>query len=100
MLTNPPDPILTRLLETVPHCWRVNRIYLGTTWAASFIENEAGEHRIGLAALHGVNQEESGFLQPGFNRLHLTEAHVFSRHALSVETLKTSAGLATLNALL
>jgi uncharacterized protein (DUF4213/DUF364 family) len=98
--TNQTDPILTRLLEDLPSGWRVSQLYLGPTFSASFIENTRGEHRIGLAALPGSAPAEDGFLQLGFNRLDFPEAGAFSLHALSSERVKTSAGLATLNALL
>jgi uncharacterized protein (DUF4213/DUF364 family) len=101
MPANSTDLILAALLETLPEGWRVNQIYLGTTWTASFIESEAGERRIGLAAAHSAKPVTEGdFLQYGFNRLDRLEAPVFSRYALSQEPLEAAAGLATLNALL
>lgn len=97
--TNQTDPILTRLLEDLPSGWRVSQLYLGPTFSASFIENSSGEHHIGLAALPGGVPAKGGFWQPGFNRMDLPEAHVFSQHALSDERVKASVGMATLNAL-
>src|SRR4051812_39475544 len=95
------DPILAALLETLPGGWRVAQVFLGPTWTASFIENEAGERRIGLANAHAVNlAEQGGFLQPGFNRLDQPDALAFSQYALSDEPLEAAAGLATINALI
>lgn len=100
MPTNPPDPILTCLLENAPSGWRVSQVYLGITWTASFIENAAGERRVGLAVSPGGDSDPSLPFQPGFNRLDRPDAAVFSRQVLSDQTVRASAGLATLNALL
>ncbi len=99
MLNNAADEILAALLQTLPGGWWVDRIYRGVTWTASFVESATGERRIGLAAAAPAIID-SGFLTYGFNRLDRTEAQNISRYALSQESIKAAAGLATINALL
>lgn len=101
MPANSPDKILEALLETLPEGWQVTRLYRGVTWTASFIENAAGESRVGLAATPSGKPAGAGdLLEYGFNRTDQPEARSFSRYALSHEPLEAAAGLATLNALL
>lgn len=101
MPVSPTDEILEALLESLPENWWVKQIYLGSTWTASFIENEAGERRIGLAAMPpGKQVADQNIWQAGFNRLEQPNARNFSRLALAGDPLDAAVGLATLNALL
>jgi uncharacterized protein len=104
MPVSPTDQILEALLETLPEGWWVKQIFLGSTWIASFIENEAGEGRVGLAAMPpGKQVSGQASWQYGFNRFNqpdYPEARTFSRGALAGEPLIAAVGLATLNALL
>ncbi len=104
MPAEPTDEILEALLATLPGGWHVRRIYLGSAWTASFIENETGERRIGLAARPpGKMVTNRDAWQEGFNRFtgpDYPDARTFSHNALAGEPLTAAVGLVTLNALL
>jgi uncharacterized protein (DUF4213/DUF364 family) len=95
--------ILDYTLEGLSPGWQVCRLYLGSNWTISVVQNEAGQCRAGLAAtpLLAEHPNKPTLFQPGDNTPPpVLDAVELAGLVQSMDPLEAAAGLATLNALL
>ena len=93
--------MLTRILETLPHHWNLQQLYLGVNWTLSIIQNQMGQWQAGLAATPAAeivaaqSRYRLGLQQPP-----VSDAIELARNVLASDPVEVTVGLATLNAFL
>ncbi len=92
--------ILAAILKSMPGGWQSQKLFIGSNWTISIVQNETGEQRAGLAATPTPEKvAKQARFQPGFNKVE-DDAATLAHYAQSAEPTASAVGLATLNALL